>query len=146
MCPGVILGHMRSPEYFFMSDTRWNNWVTIEISDYTDVIIAGTQVGAHGIYPRTHVDAKYPGFFDACAALSKCGCDKTLTTDVLKLCILQSEGLALDKFLIHSQLLNKIEIAVAIGLENEDVLASLKTNLASSPIEPPDDIGDVATP
>lgn len=137
---------MKSPEYFFLAETRWNNWATTKVNDFAHIIVVGTHVGPSFFCARTQVDAKYPGFFDACLTLSGLGCDETCVTEVLKFCILRADGLDLNKFLIEAQLLSKIEIGIAIGSSTQDLVMSLEANPPAISNEPPNDMTDVPSP
>lgn len=99
-------------------------------------------IGGWAMFSKRSVEEKYPGFLKSYELLTSLGCDEYLATTIFKSCIVLAEGTPLDKFLIQSSTLKKVEVALAIGLSGEDLSKLLVADghlLSATNL--PDDLG-----
>lgn len=133
---------MESPVNFIDKDTPWRPWDCTELGLPKKSIITRCEPFESASYTRATVEAEYPGFVRALENLFAIGCDKYLSTNVLKFCILQAKGLDVHAFLIESKTLSKVEAGLTIGLSKEELTALLSNGGSDAEVLPlPDDLG-----
>lgn len=111
---------MSHPEHFFRNSIPWDSWVTTERAPRSYEM----EIGCDGYVSRPNkkkLDEKHPGFTFAYETLSYLGCDSYFVTDLLKFCLVHAKGMPLDTFLLDSNILPMIRVAVDLAMPIDEL-------------------------
>lgn len=128
----AILSAMTIPEYFVDHKTPWCEWVGTGRWLAKARVFIGRKPYGVVAYSHVEIEDKYPGFVSALNALWELGCDNTSVTHVLKFCIIQANGSDVHRFLVRSNTIKKVEVALAIGLSGEELTRLLMDDIQVS--------------
>lgn len=129
---------MNKPKDMFGVD--WELWSTTYLHLHSAEVKFGCPL-VNSVQSVTDVGKKYPGFTSALSTLSALGCSATLSTCVMKYCILNAGRESLTSFMQRTNVLATVESALAIGLSGEELTdAWLSSSHGSTKLDIPDDL------
>lgn len=115
----------KKQDEIFGETIEWDGWSVTKFTANRNVFRVGNEFGV-SVCSRGSVEREFPGFCKVFEQLSALGCDEHLVTIVLKHLIEQKNGRTLERRLENSDVLTKINVALALGITGDEFATYIK--------------------